>query len=70
MLYTNVVLYNLNEIKNYSEGALDICLFISMLINSVIATVGYNAKIAVFNKIADPKLGSVQLTLLFSFHDL
>jgi len=69
-IFTNVILYNFNEIQSYGTTTLDLCLFTSMLMNSLITTAYFSAKVAVTNQIADPKLGSVHVTLLFSFHNL
>jgi MFS transporter, PAT family, solute carrier family 33 (acetyl-CoA transportor), member 1 len=67
LVFTNIVLYYFNDILNYSESVLDISLFLLLLLRSLVHTASVNAQIAINNKIADPKIGAVHITLLFSF---
>lgn len=61
---TNVALFNYATIMDTSELAFDAILIVLTLVMSISHAVLFNAKVAIFNKVSDPKLGSVHLTLV------
>ena len=70
IVFSNLILYNYSSIETSSTLLLDILIWAPTLLINIAHTVLSNARIAYFYRIADPKLGSVHVTLLLSLHNL